>query len=173
MSAAKKFILGILLMLGSTACQAATLGQIELLERTNVMTAKVIRFAEQQSQKFGAKQLEGKARTQLIVEIEGLLGTESNPAVLARVALVTRALLVARQESGQEFDEIISIVLDEAWFGCIKNITRAGGAVALVALNDIKRTMVEQTPDGVNSLALRQAIEQVARTLKRIDTKKD
>lgn len=136
---------------------AGTSRQLELLDRTHALNGKVLQLVRQKSAQFGNKQFGGEDRTRLIVEVQTLLRTESSPAVLARTALTIQTQLNAAMPDDGRFDEVVSDVLHEVWFGAISNIERIGGRDALVALADMERTASNSSFDGAVSLAVRKA----------------
>jgi hypothetical protein len=166
MSVAKKALFSLLLIVVSNTF-AETPRHASMLERTNALTAKLLELGKHVSAKTGKAQLEGKAWTEMSSQVEQLLSKEKSPAVLARVALVTRILLDYERDSHPGTDEVIVEVLSESWFGCIKNIKKIGGPDALAALEDIRRTMMTRTLDGAPSLALRKAREEVEQGLRK------
>lgn len=128
--------------------------------------AKLIEYVKNKNAKFGRSQIEAPANTEIMNELDRLIGQEKNPAVLARVALHARMLGDYGFESREDDGEVIDIVLLEIWFACLNNIKKVGGADALAALNDMKRTISLQTLDGAVSLAFRKAREEVEEGIK-------
>lgn len=140
--------------------------RVTMLERTNVITARVVEFAKQKKMKFGKTRIEGAAHTKLILELEQFFSKEKNPAVLARVALVTRMFTNYGFESREDDDEKLEVILGEAWFACLTNIRKLGGAEALIALDDMKQNISHRPLDGAEGLAFDKAREEVEQGIK-------
>lgn len=162
----KKILFVILLTCVTQIGVAATPNRVVMFERTNVMTTKLIEYLKKKSEKFGKSQIEVPANTEIMNELDRLIAREKNPAVLARVALYARMLGDYGFESREDDGEVIDVVLQEIWFACLNNIKKVGGADALAALNDMKRTISLQTLDGAVSLAFRKAREEVEEGIK-------
>jgi hypothetical protein len=162
----RSLVLVVCLVLAAQHGLAAPTDEMVLLERSQAMMQKLVAFTKQKKAKLGKARIEGEGMAQLIIEIEKLLSQEKNPAVLARVALLTRVHVHMRQEANTVKDEMVGEVFVEAWFGCMTNIKRLGGAEALAALDDIERSLSYQTLDGALSLAFKKAREEVEQGIK-------
>ena len=152
--------------IGGTTWAGSAYGRIGAVGAIPGYRANLIAFTKQKKAKLGKARIEGEGMTQLIVEIEKLLSQENNPAVLARVALLTRVHVVMGQGANTAKDEMVGEVFIEAWIGCMTNIKRLGGAEALTALDDIERSLSHQTLDGALSLAFKKAREEVEQGIK-------
>lgn len=145
---------------------AAPTDEMVLLERSQAMMQKLIKFTKQKKAKLGKAPIEEAVQNKLIIEIEKLLSQEKNPAVLARVALLTKVHVDMGQGANTAKDEMVREVFIEAWIGCMTNIKRLGGAEALAALDDLERSLSYQTLDGALSLAFKKAREEVEQGIK-------
>ena len=167
----KKFLFALLMACVMQQGLAATSNRVLMLERTNALNVKLIEYVKKKSSKFGKSQIQAPANTEIMNELDQLIGREKNPAVLARVALYARMLGDYGFESREDDGEVIDVVLLEIWFACLNNIKKVGGVDALAALNDMKRTISLQTLDGAVSLAFRKAREEVEEGIKAKDIK--
>lgn len=142
---------------------AAPTEEMVLVERSQATMQKLIAFTKQSKARLGGGPIEGAARTRLIVDIEQLLSRERNPAVLARVALLTRAHVDMGQGAGALRDETVEEVFVEAWIVCMTRIRKIGGTQAMQALDDLQRGLANRGVDGALGLAFSKAREDVAR----------
>lgn len=163
---ARTLFLIVCLILTAQHGLAAPTNEMVLLERSQAMVQKLIALTKQKKAKTGNAPIEEAVLNKLVIEIEKLLSQEKNPAVLARVALLTRVHVHMRQGANTAKDEMVGEVFTEAWIGCMTNIKRLGGAEALAALDDIERSLSYQTLDGALSLAFKKAREEVEQGIK-------
>lgn len=163
---AAKTLFSVLLTLFLMQQVRAAEDRVTMLERTNTMTVRVVEFAKQKKMKFGKTRIEGRAHTQLMIELEQFFSREKNPAVLARVALVTRMFANYGFESREDDDEKLEVILGEVWFACLANIKKLGGSEALIALDDMKQNISHRPLDGAEGLAFDKAREEVEQGIK-------
>ncbi len=157
----KRLLLLVCLALLSQHGWATPTAEMALFERSQVVMQRVVEFAKLKKQKLGKAQIEGAEMTRMVVEIEHLLSQEKNPAVLARVAVLTRVHLDMERGAGVTKDETVGMILVESWIGCMTSIKKLGGSEALVALDDLKLAVDVRALDGAEARAYRLAREEV------------
>lgn len=158
MSRLRKIFLIMCLVSATQTGLAAPTSEMVLVERSQLMMKKLIEFSKQKKAELGRTGYDNNWGTRLVIDTERLLSQEKNPAVLARVALIVFMHTNMSRETSTKSDEILVDVFTEAWVGCMTNIGKLGRQDALLALENIEKTLAQQL-DGGHAHAFHRARE--------------
>lgn len=145
----KLWALSLVVIMGIGQSVAQPAAKVTTIRKVNTITLRLLKIAEKRVAQGG-----DPARPALENEIDPVLQGQSDPDVLARVALVSNIYL----HPGNAGDEAFDDVFDIAWAACIRRIEQIGGQSAIDALESIQAGM---HLDGSYSLQWRESMERL------------
>jgi len=143
------WVLAFILIVGSGQSLAQPGQKTATISRVNALTGRLVKIA-----KHRTAHRRDPIGMSLAGAIDRLLQNESDPDVLARVALISNVYL----HPGSAGDEAVDEVFEVAWGACVRRIEQIGGQPAIDALENIRQNM---RLDGSLSMTLSSATERL------------